>query len=97
MSGSELDEYRTLIDAGGAKARFAAQELAARYNSDDANSTLDAETQEIIGDAKATPKTKMLTKKEYVAQIEEAYDNNASEKTIKAIKAARQRGRAAGI
>jgi hypothetical protein len=98
VSEGELAEYREMIDAGGAKARFAAQELAGRYNSDGSNTTLStSETAEITGDSKAASSGEKTTKAQYVEQLSAAYDRGASEAEIAAIKAARARGRAAGI
>lgn len=93
----ELAEYREMIDAGGAKARFAAKELADRYNGDSNNTTLNSDNGEIAGDSKANTSGEKMTKAQYVAALEKAYDSGATEAEIKAIKAARARGRAAGI
>jgi len=97
IAEAELSEYADLIDQGGAKARFAAQELVARYNGDSNNTTLQQGTVEITGDAKAAPSGEKLTKAQYVERLEQAYAKGATEAEIAAIKAARARGRAAGI
>lgn len=97
LPDSDLAEYRDMIDAGGAKARFAASELAARYNGDSKNTTLQSDTAEIVGDSKANTGGEKLTKAQYVEKIGAAYDRGASEAEINQIKAARARGRAAGI
>lgn len=98
VSEGDLAEYREMIDAGGAKARFAASELAARYNDDSNNTTLStSETTEIVGDGKANTSGEKLTKTQYVEKLGAAYDRGASEAEIAEIKAARARGRAAGI
>jgi hypothetical protein len=97
VAEAELAQYRTMIDAGGAQARFATQELAGLYNADAANTTLDANTGEILGDAKPAPTGRTLTKLEYVDELGKAYDRGASETVINEIKAARARGRNAGV
>lgn len=97
VSETDMADYSSMIDAGGAKARFAAQELASRYNTDSKNTTLPTADAEIVGDGKATPTTRSTTRAEYVSELEKAYDTAASEAVIKEIKAARARGRAAGM
>lgn len=95
VSAEDMADYRDMIDAGGAKARFAANELASRYNGDDGNTTLN--TSEIKPDTKAAPKGEVLTKVQYFEKIEAAYAKGATEAEINEIKAARARGRAKGI
>ena len=97
VSEADLAEYRSMIDAGGAQARFAASELASKYNGDANNTTLDAGAQEITGDSKPQSSGRTLSKLEYVAEMEKAHDNGASPAVIEEIKAARARGRAKGI
>jgi len=94
---AETAEYNEMIDAGGAKARFAASELAARFNGDAKNTTLNADTTEIIGDGVAPPKTESLTRGQYVERMKVAHDTGATPAAIQSIKDARARGRAKGI
>lgn len=97
VSSEDMADYVDLIDAGGAKARFAAQELAARYNGDAKNTTLNADTAEIVGDSKAQTSARAISKAAYVAELEAAHASGASEAVINEINAARARGRAKGI
>jgi hypothetical protein len=95
---AERNEYADLIDAGGAKARFAAQELANRYNADTKNTTLTTpKTTEIIGDSKAQPTTRATTRAQYVAELEAAHKRGAKPAEIAEINSARAAGRAKNI
>lgn len=94
---SEMAEYRELVDAGGAKARFAAQELMSRFNADDNNTTLNADSAEITPDTKAQSQGRKITKRAYAEELMKAHDRGASPAEIEEINAARRRGRAAGI
>lgn len=97
VPADELTEYRDMIDAGGIKARFAATDLAKRYNSDDANTTLSAGKSEIVPDNKAPVSKQVLTRGQYHAAMKDAYERGATEAEINQIKADRARGRAQGI
>lgn len=98
VAEAELAQYRTMIDAGGAQARFAAAELAAKYNGDSKNTTLTtAKTTELLGDGKPSSDIKPLTKAEYYAQIDAAYARRATQAEIDQINAARAAGRAKGL
>ena len=95
---ADLSDYRAMIDAGGAKARFAAAELASKYNADPKNTTLSsAKTTEIIGDTKATSTARALNKSAYYAEINAAYARGATPSEIAEINAARAAGRAKGL
>lgn len=95
---AELAQYRTMIDAGGAQARFAAAELASKFNADPKNTTLQsAKTAEIIGDGKPPSAVVPLNKADYFKQIDAAYARGASQAEIDQINAARAAGRAKGL
>lgn len=95
---AELTEYARMIDAGGAQARFAASELAGKYNGDEKNTTLNANRAVITPDNKAAPSGKATTRAEYYAALEAAHKfGTPSEETLREINAARARGRANGI
>lgn len=95
---AERAEYRDMIDAGGAKARFAAAELASRYNADPKNTTLTtAKTTEIIGDGKPNPTTRATTRAQYVEELDAAHKRGATPAEIAEINNARAAGRAKGI
>lgn len=98
VAEAELAQYRTMIDAGGAQARFAAAELAAKYNGDSKNTTLTtAKTTEILGDGKPPSDIKPLNKADYYKQINAAYARGATQAEIDQINAARAAGRAKGL
>jgi hypothetical protein len=92
---AELSEYRGMIDAGGAQARFAAQEILGRYNAVDSNNSI-GDAAQITPDTNAAPANRQLTRAEYYAETAKA---NAKGDTvaINEIQKARERGRAAGI
>lgn len=95
---AELAEYRDMIDAGGAKARFAAAELATKFNADPKNTTLStARTTEIIGDGVAQTTTRATTRTQYVAELDAAHKRGAKPGEIADINAARAAGRAKNI
>lgn len=97
LSEAELTGYRELIDAGGAKARFAAQDLANRFNGDSKNTTLNTSDAEITGDSRAASQSTALTKAQYIEAMTAADKRGATPTEIAEIRAARQRGRAKGI
>lgn len=99
LTDAELVEYRGMIDSGGAQARFAASEIAAKYNADPANSTIDTAggTSYIEGDAGKGVTARATTRAEYVAELNKAHRSGASEAALNEITAARHRGRAKGI
>lgn len=91
---AELNDYRAMIDAGGAKARFAAQELLGKFNAADTNNSMGDTT--ITPDTIAPSAARQLTRAEYYAETEAAYKRGDTNK-INEIQKARERGRAAGI
>tara|TARA_R110002012_G_scaffold96493_1_gene232521 strand:+ start:2982 stop:3821 length:840 start_codon:yes stop_codon:yes gene_type:complete len=96
---AEMNEYRELIDAGGAKARFAAQEMANKFNGDDANSSL---TNTTVEPTSATPPaTRAITRAEMVAELDKVHNSNMPfaerAKQDRMIRAARKAGQAQGI
>jgi hypothetical protein len=97
VAEGDLATYRSMIDAGGAQARFAASELKALYNADSKNTTLGAANAELKGDSGSPQQGRQLTKAQYVAELEAAHRGNPSPAVINEINAARARGRAAGI
>lgn len=96
FSADQIAEYKTLIDNGGAQARFAAQEMTAKYNADTKNTTLDAGKAEITPDAKTNTSARSITRAVYAAEMSKA---NATGNTaaMAEIQQARERGRSAGI
>ncbi len=96
---ADLTEYRTMIDKGGAQARFAAGEIARAYNADSANTTLAvSETPASVeGDGGGSPSARSTSRAEYVAELDAAHRGNPTEAALQEITAARHRGRAKGI
>lgn len=96
---ADLIEYRTMIDNGGAQARFAAGEIATRYNADEKNTSLstDTTTPSLEGDGGPGASARKTTRNEYVAELTKAHRSGASDSVIAEITAARHRGRSAGI
>jgi len=101
LPDADLVEYRGMIDAGGAQARFAVAEIAAKYNADEANTTLDTATGSapISGDAGTAGSSRSTSRKDYVAELTKAHREGAQEgdPVLNEITAARHRGRAQGI
>jgi len=97
---ADLTEYRTMIDRGGPQARYAAGQIAAAYNADPGNTTLDTAggTAPVVeGDGGAGPSARATSRAEYVAELDAAHLGNPTEAALQAITAARHRGRAQGI
>lgn len=95
---AELNEYRELISAGGAKARFAAQELVAKYNGDERNSTINAARVE--GSSSAPPAVRAISRKEYSEGLAKAMRMQAGPKqeaAVAALQKARNAGKQRGI
>lgn len=96
---ASLTEYRGMIDKGGAMARFAVSEIAAKYNADKGNSTLQTATvaTTVIGDGGPGPSARSTSRAVYVEELTKAHRLGASDDALAEITAARHRGRAAGI
>lgn len=93
VAADALGEYKTLIDAGGAQARFAAGELLSLYNAAETNTTISL-TSSITPDASAAPNVRASTRAEYVKELQAAHkDPKSTPATFAAIQAARERGR----
>ena len=97
VSESDLNEYRPMIDKGGAAARFAVSELMASYNKDSNNSTLGAAAPRAEPTSVSPPASTAITRAEYVAALEKAHRRGASQKEIATIQANRNNGRKRGI
>lgn len=96
LSADEIADYVELVNEGGRKARFAAQEMLAAYNASDKNTTLNT-TQEVTPDAAAPQTTRSISKAAYFEELSKAHRTGAKPAVIAEIQQARQRGRAAGI
>lgn len=96
---AELSEYRAMIDTGGAQARFAVGEIAAKYNASDSNTTLPGAktTPALEGDGGSGKTARSISRAEYVTELTKAHRGNPTEAVLNEITAARHRGRAAGI
>jgi hypothetical protein len=97
VSESDLEEYRPMIDKGGAAARFAVSELMSSYNKDSNNSTISATTPRAEATSVSPPASTAISRAEYVAALTKAHRNGASPKEIATIQANRNNGRKRGI
>lgn len=97
VAEADLGEYRELIDAGGAKARFAVSELVGKFNADAKNTTLSTAAAALVPDGKAASGGKGTTRAEYVSALASAHRTGATEQQIAIIQANRERGRAQGL
>jgi len=99
LPDADLVQYRGMIDGGGAQARFAVAEIAAKYNADDANTTLDTASGSapLSGDAGPAGSARATSRKDYVAELTKAHRNREPEAVLSEITAARHRGRAQGL
>lgn len=99
ISDIDMAEYISMIDNGGAQARFAAAELVAAYNASDKNTTLDAPgvRPTIEGDNSNTPGGRSLTRNEYAAEVAKlhAHGQVPAQSALDELSAARRRGRGA--
>jgi hypothetical protein len=87
-----MSDYRDMIDAGGAKAKFAAGEIMKAYEAE--NGSIDPSL--LSGDGDMATDTSPLTAKEYHKLVAEAHAKNDTAE-ITRIKARRAAGRASGI
>lgn len=95
MDAAELAEYASMIDKGGAQAKFAATQIKEAYNSDKNTTSLTGKTIEGDTGGKSAP-IKGITKREYAEQLERA--NRFGDKAaIAKIQRAREAGRKQGI
>ena len=97
-SNTDISEYAALIDAGGAQARFAVQEITGLYNADPKNTAISGAGKERVEPTKggAAPAVKPITRAEFVEQLDAAHAAG-DQKAVDRIKAARKAGRAQGI
>lgn len=95
---SELSVYRDMMSAGTVQAKLAAEALVKAYNSADGNTSLNAQSGTITGDAgQAKSHLTPLSVTEYVTAKEKAIRRGASQAVIKQIEDARALGRKQGI
>lgn len=99
VDDKELDQYRTMIDAGGVQAKLAAQGLRDLYNSAEGNDTLGTEA--VAPAQRATPvTTPPMSKIDYAQALDKAYrehNGQLPEALRRQLYDARQRGLAAGL
>jgi hypothetical protein len=96
-SGTDISEYAGLIDAGGAAARFAVQEITELFNADPKNTAITAGTKRVEpSKGGAAPAIQPITRAEFVEQLDAAHAAG-DQKAVDRIKAARAAGRKQGI
>ena len=93
----ELNELRDMLDKGGRQAKFAANEIVARYNSDPKNTALTAGKAQVTPDGKAAPAVKPITRREYGIALERLYRKGGTPAEFKALHAQRNAGKKQGI
>lgn len=96
LTPDQLADYRDLVNAGGTKARFAAQEMLSAYNADAKNTSLNT-AGETLPDTPAQSTGRSIGRAAYYAELEKAHATGARPSVIAEIQQARERGRAAGI
>lgn len=96
-SGTDISEYAGLIDAGGAQARFAVQEITGLFNADPKNTAITAGNKRVEpSKGSAAPAVQPITRAEFVEQLDAAHAAG-DQKAVDRIKAARAAGRKQGI
>lgn len=95
LTDEQRTEYNDMFNSGGAKARFAAQEMIQQYNKNSKASSV-GKTRTIKGDGQAKPNVTPITKREYAEQMEVAH-RKGDKSAIAKIQLARVAGRKAGI
>lgn len=93
---SQINDIRSLIDEGGARAAAGARELLRMFNAAPTTKGLGA-SKLAVGDTTGTVVGTYLTRSDYVAELKAAHDRGAKPAEIKAIDARRTAGRKAGI
>lgn len=96
LSEADRKDYSDMLDAGGAKAKFAAAEIIRLYN-EDPNNTSIGSTTTLEGDTTAGDQGEAIGKREYAERLQKAHRTGAKPSEIKAIQRARERGRKKGI
>lgn len=97
MEESELNELRNMLDKGGRQAKFAANEIVARYNEDPNNTALSAGAAQVTPDGKANAVVKGITRREYGEQLDRLHRRGAGEAEFNALRAQRAAGKKQGI
>lgn len=93
---AEMADYAEMIDAGGAKARFAAAEMLSAYNGDANNTSISKPRVEAEANT-STPSVEGITSRQYVEALEKAHRTKADASEIAKIKAQRAAGRKQGL
>lgn len=96
VSEADRADYNEMLDAGGAKAKFAAAEYVRLFNAD-TNNTSVGKTSTLEGDAPAGDQGEAITRNEYAERLDKAHRRGAKPAEIKEIQRARERGRKKGI
>lgn len=99
MDEAELNDLRGMLDAGGAKARFASAEIVKAYNADPKNTSVGATKKPMTGDSKSTAAVQGISRREYGEALDRLYRQGKREGSpeFKALQAKRQAGMKQGI
>lgn len=97
LPANELDELRGMLDKGGRQAKFAANEIVARYNDDPKNTSLTAGKAQLKPDAKGGVKVEGISRREYGVRLDKLHRKGGSEAEFNALRAQRQAGKKQGI
>lgn len=97
VSEADRADYNEMLDAGGAKAKFAAAEYVRLYNADAGNTSVGKSTS-IEGDAPAGDQGEAITRVEYAERMDKLHrTGKATKAAIAEVQRARERGRKKGI
>ena len=97
LSEADRKDYADMLDAGGAKAKFAAQEIIRLYNADTNNTSI-GKTTTLEGESAAGDQGEAITRVEYAERMDKLHrTGKASKAAIAEVQRARERGRKKGI
>ena len=102
MSDAERGEYAEMIDAGGLKAKFAAEQMIKSYEGDSKNSSLSNAADVHVGESSTPPEGRAISRADMVKELD-ALHNRAglsweeTQRKDREIRAARKRGQAQGL
>ena len=97
LSEADRKDYADMLDAGGAKAKFAAHEIIRLYNADTNNTSI-GKTTTLEGESPAGDQGEAITRIEYAERMDKLYrTGKASKAAIAEVQRARERGRKKGI
>jgi hypothetical protein len=102
MTDAERGEYAEMIDSGGLKAKFAAEQMIRAYEGDSKNSSLSTAGDVVVGDSANAPAARAISRADMVKELDVLHNRTNlphAEKMQKdrQIRAARKAGMAQGL